>query len=208
VSRALPRTARPLAVTLGGVVPLALVLAGCGAGFDAQTYQERTIADLSNTAVGAMAVRAVSIAHGPGPEGVVRAGDDALVTFTLVNDGAEDDVLLGVESPVASSVEIVERQGEQPLESVVVPRLGTTGDQYAAVLRGVTQDLRPGEWVEITMRFERNGATTVPAPVTTTGEYDEDRPKSENFHLPGEEKEETGENDQLGDASEPTATEG
>ena len=203
MSRALPRTARPLAVA----VPLALVLAGCGAGFDAQTYQERTIADVANTAVGAMAVRAVSVVPGPG-DGTLPTGEDAEATFTLVNDGGEDDVLLEITTPAAASVDLVERGGGT-VQRIEVPRLGTTGDQFGAVLRGLRAPLRPGEYVELTLRFERNGETTLLVPVAVTGEYDEDRPKSENFHLPGDEEHSAGEDaqeDSLSDAGE--ATEG
>jgi copper(I)-binding protein len=199
VSRALPRTARPLAV----VVPLALVLTGCGAGFDAQTYQQRTIADVSNTAVGAIAVRAVSVQPGPG-DGLIEAGQDAVVTFTLVNDGAEDDRLLEITAAGAGTVDLVERGSDEPLEGIEVRALGTTGDLYGAVLRSIDEPLRPGEYVELTLRFERNGEVTVPAPVAVTGEYDEDRERSENFHLPGEHSEEGSaeEGEGLADAAE------
>ena len=176
----LPRTA---------VVPLALALplalAGCGANFEAQTYQERTVADGSNSAKGAIAVRNIAVQPSGDEQGVLAAGDDAEVTLTLTNDGGEDDQLVEASSPVAADVEITE--GGDPVPAVDLPRLGTTGGQVGLTLTGLSEDLRPGQYVEITLRFERNGEVTVSAPIATTGEYEE-REHNENFHQIGEDE--------------------
>lgn len=170
--------ARLLAATL------ALALTGCGAGFQAQTYQERTVADVSNTAVGPLALRGVSIV--PDRTGVVEAGSDAVVRMTVVSTGAEDDTLLEASSPVAEQVDLVRQPGEQVVDQLDIPALGTTGDTAAVVLRGLSERLRAGEYLELTLRFERAGEVTVEVPVATTGVYDEDRERSENFHPVGE----------------------
>jgi len=164
---------------------LPLTLAGCGANFEAQTYQERTVADGTNSATGAIAIRNVTVLPAQDEQGVLAAGDDAEVALTLTNDGAEDDQLVEVSSPAATDVEITERGSTT--SSVDLPRLGTTGGRVGLTLTGLTRDLRPGEYVEITLRFERNGAVTVTAPVATTGEYVE-REHSDNFHQIGEEE--------------------
>lgn len=184
MSRVLPRPAGRVATAVLAVA-LGPVLTGCGAGFQAQTYQERTIADVTNAAAGAVAVRAVSIRPGP-KDGGYAAGEDAEGTFTLVNDGAEDDRLVEVTSPLAESVDLIETDGGSTVDEVEVPRLGTTGDRYGMVLRSLAEALHAGEYAEVTLRFERNGEVTVQVPVAVTGEYDYERERSDNFHPPGE----------------------
>lgn len=181
----LPRARRAARVAVpAAVLGPVLALTGCGAGFDAQTYQERTVADVSNTAVGALALRALSVS--PGSDGVLRPGDDADVQMVVVNEGAEADRLVEVTSPVAESVDIIETEGGEVVEELEIPSLGTTGGSAGLVLRGLTEEVRAAETVELTLRFERNGEVTLSVPVATTGEYDEDRERSENFPLPGE----------------------
>lgn len=179
MSLRLRRTATPL-VAAG----LTLILAGCGANFEAQTYQERSSADGTNGAVGAIAVRNVTVTA-PGAADALQAGSDVEVRLTLTNDGGEDDRLVEVTSPAASSVEVLV-DGE-PVEDVDLPRLGTTGDDLTLQLVDLNEDLRPGRYVDITLRFQDNGEITISAPVATTGEFEEREP-SENFHQIDEEE--------------------
>ena len=191
MSLRLPRTGSARRTAVAGLaLGLPLALAGCGANFEAQTYQERTVADGTNTAKGAIAVRNVNVL--PPREGSVHeAGEDVLVGFALTNDGPEDDRLVEISSPAASSVRLVRGDDLDEVEDVELPRLGTVGTQYAAVLEGLTEEVMTGQYVEVTFLFERNGSVTVQAPVATTGENDqEERERSENFHVPGEEGEE------------------
>jgi hypothetical protein len=164
---------------------LALLLAGCGAGFEAQTYQQRNVADVANGQAGEIAVRGLSLE--PGRTGELAAGADAVAHLTLANSGLEDDRLVGADSPAAESVDVVELPGERRVASVDLPAGGTTGGSVGLVLRSLTDDLIAGEYAEVTLRFERNGEVTLQVPVRTTGEYDDEREKSENFHVPGEE---------------------
>jgi copper(I)-binding protein len=170
-----------------GVLALGLALTGCGANFQAQTYQERPTSDGTNTAVGAIGLRNVHVL--PPAEGgdLVAAGEDALVGFVIVNDGPEDDRLVEITSPDARSVQLVGGDALVPTEAVALPRLTTTGTRYGAVLQGLAEDLRTGRYVELVFRFERNGEVTVQVPLATTGENDQDeRERSENFHPIGE----------------------
>ena len=180
MSLRLPRPATP-ALVLG----LALVVTGCGANFEAQTYQTRTVADGTNAAVGAIAIRNVTLVA-PEAGDTYDAGEDAEVLLTLTNDGPEDDRLVEVTSPAADEVTMLVDGRES--DDVELPRLGTTGNTVSLELSGLTEDLRPGRYVEMTLRFERNGEVTLSVPVATTGEYDEDREHSENFHPIGEEE--------------------
>lgn len=169
---------RPRPVPVAAVLGLSLLLTGCGANFEAQTYQVRAGADGTNAAVGAIAIRNMALAPPESGE-THEAGADAEVRLTLTNDGPEDDRLVEVTSSAAESVEMHE-DGAQA-DAVDVPRLGTTGDRLTLQLTGLTQDLRPGRYVEITLRFERNGEITLSVPVATTGEYDDHRERNEHF---------------------------
>jgi periplasmic copper chaperone A len=182
VSRALPRPARTSALALA----LGRALTCCGAGFEAQTYQQRQVADGTNAAMGAVGVRNITVEPGP-DRGAHEAGADAEVTLTLANDGSEDDRLVEVSSPDAESVDIVEGDDGDTVDSLDLPRLGTTGTAAGLVLRSLTERVSAGEFIEVTMRFERNGELTVMVPVATTDEYDYERERSDNFHPPGDE---------------------
>jgi periplasmic copper chaperone A len=182
VSRALPRPAATAPVVLA----LGLVLSGCGAGFEAQTYQGRVFADGANAAVGAIAVRNLTVLPGDDDGGRLEAGSDADARMTLTNNGGEDDALVEASSPLASSVDLVDGDGST-VDSIDLPRLGTTGNDAGLVLRSLTEDVRPGQYVEVVLRFESSGELTVRVPIAVTGEYDDEREKSDNFHPPGDE---------------------
>lgn len=173
MSLRLPRTAIVIAAAL------ALALTGCGANFEAQTYGTRTVADGTNAAAGAIAVRNAAIVP-PESGDMHEAGEDVDVVLTLTNDGPDDDRLVGVTSSAAESVELLS-DGEE-VDELELPRLGTTGNLAGLRLVGLSEDLRPGRFIELTMRFETNGETTVQVPVATTGEYDDSRERNEKFH--------------------------
>ncbi len=169
-SRRPPLSARPAALArpAGGAL-LALALTGCGATLDAQTYQERNQADASNTAVGTIALRGLSVEPG-GEDRTHEAGRDAEVFMTLTNRDDEADTLLEVTTPDAESVELlVDGQQEDTLE---VPALGSTEDVASLRLVSLTEDLREGEYTTLTFRFERSGTVEVPVPVRSPGRTD------------------------------------
>ena len=74
-----------------------------------------------------------------------------------------------VTTPAASDV-IIRAGGRE--EGVAVPPFGSTGSEVTLELVGLTQPLRPGEYVDLTLRFEENGTVDVRAPIATTGETD------------------------------------
>jgi copper(I)-binding protein len=141
-------------------------LAGCGANLDPQTYAERNNADSSNAAVGQIALRNVLV-RAPRGDAVHEAGGNARVTATLTNSGAEEDRL--VEATTSAAETVVVRSGEDG-DSVVVPRGGST--TVTLELQGLTRDLRPAEYIEVTFRFAQNGEQSVLVPVATTGRTD------------------------------------
>lgn len=177
------RTRRtPPAVALAVALPL--VLSGCGASFQAMTYQEKPVGDGTDAAVGAIAIRNIAL-QPPESGEFYQQGDDVVATLTLVNDGPEADRLVGVGSSVGEVEVLV--LGEPVDAGVVLPRLETTGDLLSLQVSDLDSELRPGQYVDMTLRFERNGEITVNVPVATTGEYDDSRERSENFHEIGPE---------------------
>ena len=162
-----PSAARSAApVLLAGL--LTATLSACGASMDAQTYQERTQAGATNSAIGTLAVRNVYVLP---PEGdrVHEPGDDAVVVLTVTNSDDEDDTLVEASTPAADSVEILAdgRPGE-----LDVPALGTTLDRGRLRLIGLQDELREGEYITLTLRFAENGTLEIPVPVATSGETD------------------------------------
>ena len=136
---------------------LTLALTGCGATLDAQTYQERSQADATNTAVGTIALRGMSVESG-GDDRTLDAGEDAEVFLVLTTPDAEEVELLV--------------DGEPSPDGIEVPRLGSTGDTATLRLVSLSEELREGEYTTLTFRFERNGSIEVPVPVRTSGRTD------------------------------------
>ena len=180
--------ARP-AATAAGLAAL-LLLAGCGSGQRAQTYQERTVAEASNGAVGSIAVRNVAVSA-PTTGTTYPVGSSAPVTLTLVNEGAEDDVLMSATTPAASSVRVT-----GPSPQLTVPRLGTADPAYSLVLTGLTRELATSQYIELALSFQRNGSATMLVPVRvkpeqvarTDGTYEVAETDSEGNPLPQEEQ--------------------
>lgn len=148
------------------VVAAALLLAttaACGSGRDAMTYRERAMGEQTNDAVGSLALRNVAIQPSRTPDRLLKAGTTARATITVVSEDTETDRLRSVTSPAAQSVRVVRRNGD-PV-TLTVPPLGSTGDAVLLELRGLTRDLRAGEWIPMTLTFERNGSKEVLVPV-------------------------------------------
>ena len=163
-----PRRPLPVLRPATGVL-LALALTGCGATLDAQTYQERTQADATNTAVGTLSLRGISVEPG-GSDRTHEAGDDVEVALVLTNADDEADTLVEVTTSDAESVELLD-DGEAS-DGIEVPALGSTGDTASLRLVSLTEELREGEYTTLTFRFERNGSVEVAVPVRSPGETD------------------------------------
>lgn len=158
MSTATRRTPRLAVATLAS----ALLLTGCGAGFSANTYDDRDLGDASNFNVGQIALRNVAVL--PPEEGSVHeVGDDVLLSFTVINETEEPDRLVEASTPAAGSVEVLEEG--RVVEELEVEGNTSTAERYRLRLVGLTRELRAGgEMIELTVRFERNGETTVLVP--------------------------------------------
>lgn len=155
---------RPVSVRSGAVLAALALLSACGSGQRAQTYQEKSVADATNDAIGALAVRNLAVVA---PREGIRhpAGSDVSMTLTLVNEGGEPDVLLEASTPAAQQVEVV-----GPTDELRVDRLATADAAYRLVLRDLTEELLTGEYIPLTLSFERNGAKELLVPVQTVPE--------------------------------------
>ena len=159
-------SSRPVRSALAAVA--ALALSACGASLDAQTYQERNNAESTDTAVGSLALRDVAVEPPRGD--AYEEGDDAGVSITVTNASDEEDRLVEVSSPDAEEVVAVDEDGEET--ELEVPSLGSTQGMIRLELRGLTRELRSGEYVTLELRFAENGSTEVLVPVVLSGESD------------------------------------
>ena len=95
--------------------------------------------------------------------------------MTIANPGGEADALVGVSSPIATSVEIHESMADasgmmamQPVERIDIEAGGSAKLEpggYHLMLMGVTKMPALGETVELTLTFEKAGDVVVQAEV-------------------------------------------
>ncbi|MGY1639077.1 copper chaperone PCu(A)C [Geodermatophilus sp. SYSU D00742] len=154
-----PRRARWAAVGAAAV----LAVAGCGAGSDAETLQETPdVAGVDGT-VGRVSLDDVFL----DAEDTVAAGDSVPLRGVLTNDAEETDRLVGVTTPAAQSVQLLDESGQ------VSPGLELpAGGQVEAVtgpvrmqLEGVTGPIAPTDTVRVTFTFETAGEVALDVPV-------------------------------------------
>ncbi|MGI8537569.1 MAG: hypothetical protein ACR2K2_14040 [Mycobacteriales bacterium] len=149
-------------------VLLAVGLSGCGAGMSALTYQERRMGDATNTEVGSLALRNVSVLA-PEDGSVHEVGDSATATVTITNRAEEADRLISVTTAAAQEVALLSA-GEPDLPGI--PGRGSTQDEVTLVLKNLTEPLHTGEYISMSFRFERNGTVAVLVPIAVTGSTD------------------------------------
>jgi len=157
------RRGRPTAVVLA--VLLAVGLSGCGAGMSALTYQERRMGNATNTEVGSLALRNISVLA-PDTGNVHEEGESATVTVTITNRADEADRLVSVTTAAAEEVEILS-DGEPGLPEV--PARDSTREEVTLVLESLTAPLHTGEYVSLSFSFEVNGTVAVLVPIALTG---------------------------------------
>lgn len=165
MSLSLPRHPRTAALALA---PLLLALAGCGVSMSPNTYAERAAVDASNVSLGSLAVRNLRVE--PPSSGIsFEPGSDATANLTVVNTGPTADTLVSATSPDAEQVVLL--LDGRPSE-VEVPAGGSTEAAGSFILRGLTSELRIGEYVTVTLRFAEGGSLDVLVPVATNGRAD------------------------------------
>lgn len=157
---------RRIATVLAAAL-LPLALTACGSGRDPETYNERATVDAAKASLGDLEVRNLHITAPEGDAPELAVGEDATLTFAVVNLGEAPDRLVGVSTDVASTIEVRGADG-QPTGQVDVPPLGVAAeDDFSVTLKGLTQALRPGLHAEVTLTFVRAGRKTLTVPVET-----------------------------------------
>jgi copper(I)-binding protein len=111
------------------------------------------------------------MANMPGMSG---SGANSAAYLVIVNDGSEADSLIGVASEVADSAEMHETRIENnlaqmvPVSRVEVPAHGSIEFKpggYHVMLVGLTQDLKVGNTLKLTLQFEKSGEITLDVPI-------------------------------------------
>jgi copper(I)-binding protein len=106
--------------------------------------------------------------------GMAGSGPTSAAYFVVVNQGSEADTLVGATSGVASKAEFHEtRIVNDVAEMVPIPRLDVPAGGrvefkpggYHLMLEGLTQDLKVGETIKLTLQFEKSGAITLDVPI-------------------------------------------
>ncbi|MCU1622611.1 MAG: Copper(I)-binding protein [Frankiales bacterium] len=149
------RSTAPLVTAL---LVTGLLMAGCGTGLQATTYTKETSPrDFNGTSIANLEVRNLGIAA-PASGLTFKAGDSAVLTGSVVNTGTTDDALVAVESVAATSVTLSD--GTATAAPTVPIPAGSDASSWSATLTGLTADLRAGQYVTVTLVFERAGRLT------------------------------------------------
>ena len=101
-------------------------------------------------------------------------GGTAAVYVTHTNPGAQEQSLVSASSDAAKTVELHETTSEagvmkmRPVTSIRVPPGGKVEMKpggYHVMLLGLTHDLKPGDKVQVTLKFDTGADVRVEAPV-------------------------------------------
>lgn len=118
-----------------------------------------------------------AMSHGAMDKGGMGKMDSAAtgaIYVTISNTGKEADALLSVSTDAAQSAELHEVKHEggmmkmRPVEKIGLPAGGKIDMKpggYHVMLLGLTRDLKPGDKVAVTLKFEHGGDLHVDAAV-------------------------------------------
>lgn len=175
------------AATIGVLVLSPAVLSACSAGQIAQTAEPARDLRGGQADLGDINLRTATTAYPR--SGSYEQGDDARLLVAIANSGTADDVLTDISGEGFESVEITDPSSvkETPTE-ITIPAgqnvyIGEGGP--AVTLVGLTQNLTPGQALEVTMTFQDAGTVTLPVLVGTPPL---DVPRGEGFDFSGGEE--------------------
>jgi copper(I)-binding protein len=158
----------------------ALALTACGAGAQPLTYEERNSAEATELSVGELEIRELSV---EAPEEFVHdAGETLEVSLNVINTTRDEDALVEATTDAAASVELADEDGDA--DELVVPARGALMGGVLTLV-DTTRELRAGEYIELTLRFEGNGQETLLVPIRSP-EGTPEREHSEKVHSEGE----------------------
>jgi copper(I)-binding protein len=169
------------AATMGALLSSSVALSACSAGQITQTAQQDRDRVGGTTDAGSIILRAVTIEAPRGPS--LSAGDDVELAGAIVNTTDEVDTLLSIEGEGFEDARLLgdatggsQSSGSNGDLGIEIPRDETVflGDDGAVVLlENLSEDLTPGQSIELTMTFEQAGEVAVLAQVDNPDERDE-----------------------------------
>jgi copper(I)-binding protein len=110
----------------------------------------------------------------PGGHGGAAAGRGNGAVYAVIKNAGPADALISAASDAALTVELHEVRNDggvmamRPITKLEVPAGGAVEMKpggYHVMLLGLTRDLKPGDTVAVTLRFEKAGLTTIEAQV-------------------------------------------
>ena len=141
-----------------------LVLGGCAAGQEAETAEETPdVAGVDGT-VGSVSLDDVFL----DAEDTVEAGASVPLRGVLTNDAEQADRLVGVSTPAAESVQLLDESGAPRADGIELPAGGQVEAVSGAVrmqLEGVTAPIAPTDTVSVTFTFATAGEVALDVPV-------------------------------------------
>ena len=181
------------AATIGVLLLSPAVLSACSAGRVTQTATQERDKTGAQAQVGDISVRQGELLSPSG--GSYESGDDAELQVALINGGAEDDALVSVDGEGFASAEISASGGSSSspsssagATSSAAPTSGSGassssssrsqeidipagqsvfigGDQYTVTLTDLDEGITPGQYIEVTLTFDKAGEVTIPVTV-------------------------------------------
>ena len=181
------------AATIGVLLLSPAVLSACSAGRVTQTATQERDKTGAQAQVGDISVRQGELLSPSG--GSYESGDDAELQVALINGGAEDDALVSVDGEGFASAEISASAGSSSspsssagATSSAAPTSGSGassssssrsqeidipagqsvfigGDQYTVTLTDLDEGITPGQYIEVTLTFDKAGEVTIPVTV-------------------------------------------
>jgi copper(I)-binding protein len=165
------------AVIGAAILAVTALVVGQTASAQAQTIQASNAWARRAPAMGAMDKMGKSESGGKmGAMGKMdkMGGGTGAVYVTLSNTGAQPDSLVSASSDAAQTVELHEVKNEggvmkmRPVSTIPIPANGKTELKpggYHIMLLGLTHDLKAGDRIPVTLKFERGGEVRVEASV-------------------------------------------
>jgi copper(I)-binding protein len=149
------------AATMGVLLLSPVALSACSAGQVTQTATQQRDKTGAQAQVGDITLRQVHLAYPRG--GTYDAGDDAELNMAVVNAGKSPDTLTGVAGQGFRAAEISGGEIEIPAATTIFVGEGNT----SVTLTNLDQSLTTGQYLEVTLTFQKAGEVTVPVTVGT-----------------------------------------
>ena len=162
------------AATMGVLLLSPVALSACSAGQVTQTATQERDKTGAQAQVGDISIREGKL-EAPRSGGYER-GDDAELQVAIVNGGTDPDTLVGVDGEGFDSAEIESTASRTTTstgsagtsDEIEIPAGSSvfvgSGD-YTVTLTGLDEDLNTGQYLEVTLTFEKAGDVTIPITV-------------------------------------------